>query len=269
MPLILILVVIFVLQPQTDGPWTRRIEPFRVVENIYYVGTEDLASYLITTPSGHILIETGVAQNADAIATGIRKLGFSVNDVRILLTTQAHMDHAGAHARIKEMTNARVLASAGDKQLLEDGGASDYALGDDFRFTPVKVDDVLEDGEVIRLGNVELTAHVTAGHTQGATSFTTSVGEGVNRRRVLFAASTSVNPGARLVGNTSYPQVAEDYQRSFEKLAALRCDIFLAAHGSAMGGAEFAGKRDERFFKRYLGQSRAAFDRELAKQKRR
>ncbi len=217
--------------------WTARTGPVHIIDNIYYVGTVDLASYLITTPAGHILIDTGMAQNAEAIGAGITALGFKVRDVRILLTTQAHFDHVGAFARVQAMTGARVLVSAGDAPLVEGGGKGDYLFGSTYYFEPTKVDGIVKDGEAVRLGGVELTPHLTPGHTPGDTTWTMTVKDeqGV-ARNVVFAGSTSVNPGTKLVGNDKYPAIADDYRRAFTVLKQLPCDVFLAAHASAFDG---------------------------------
>jgi metallo-beta-lactamase class B len=258
--------------------WTARTAPLRVIDNIYYVGTVDLASYLITTPEGHILIDTGVSKNADAIAAGIAALGFKVPDVRVILTTQAHYDHVGAMAKLKELTGARVLASAADAALLEGGGKGDYLFGPAYYFPPVKVDGVVKDGDPVRLGGIELTPHLTPGHTRGDTTWTMKAKDeqGVVRD-VVFAGSTSVNPGTKLVGNLEYPSIAEDYQRSFTVLKRLACDVFLAAHASAFDGvAKMAKARagakpnpfiDPEGYRQAVARSERAFGEELARQR--
>jgi metallo-beta-lactamase class B len=223
--------------PLADA-WTARTPPVRVIDNIYYVGTMDLASYLITTPAGHIVIDTGVKGNAEAVSASIASLGFNVRDVRIILTTQAHFDHVGAHARMKELTGARVLVSAADAPIVGSGGKGDYLFGPDYYFPPTTVDGIVKDGESVRLGGVELLAHLTPGHTRGDTTWTMKArDEEGTLRNVVFAGSTSVNPGTRLVGNAEYPEIAQDYQRAFAVLKGLPCDVFLAAHVSAFGGA--------------------------------
>src|SRR3954451_1407083 len=193
--------------------WTARTQPVHIIDNIYYVGTVDLASYLITTPAGHILIDTGMAQNADAIAAGITALGFKVRDIRMLLTTQAHFDHVAAFARMKVMTGARVLVSAGDAPLVAGGGKGDYLFGPDYYYEPTTVDEIVKDGEPVRLGGVELTPHLTPGHTPGDTTWTMRVKDEQGAvRNVVFAGSTTVNPGTKLVGNEKYPAIADDYR---------------------------------------------------------
>lgn len=218
--------------------WTARTAPVRVIDNIYYVGTVDLASYLITTPAGHILIDTGMAENAAAISDSISALGFNVGDVRLILITQAHFDHVGALARLKALTGARVLVSGGDAPLVEGGGKGDYLFGPQYYFAPTKVDGIVKEGDPVRLGGVELVPHLTPGHTPGDTTWTMKVRDeqGI-ARDVVFAGSTTVNPGTRLVRNEEYPAIADDYRRSFRVLKGLPCDVFLAAHASAFDGA--------------------------------
>jgi len=258
--------------------WTERTPPYLILDGIYYVGTVDLGSYLVTSPAGHILIDTGVEQNATSISESVRSLGFNLKDVRIILTTQAHFDHVGAMARIKELTGARVLASAGDAPLLEQGGKGDYLFGPEFYFRPVHVDAIVKDGEVVRLGGRALVAHLTPGHTQGTTTWTLDAHDKLGRvRHVMFMGSTTVNDGAKLVDNEKYPSIANDYQLTFMTLKALPCDVFLTAHASVFRGpnkaaAAAAGKGEDAFVdptgcRDVIERSKAAFDEKLAAQR--
>jgi metallo-beta-lactamase class B len=215
--------------------WSRPFAAHRVAGNVYYVGTYDLACFLIVTPQGNILINTGIADSAPAIRKSIADLGFKLEDVRWLLTTQAHLDHVGAMAEMKRLTGARVLASPADAVLLEDGGKSDYHFGPDYYYAPVKVDQRIGDGEKLRLGGVELTAYLHPGHTQGSMSYGLTVHEGGKEYRVLIANMGSINPGVKLVGNKRYPGIADDYALTFERQRALACDIFLSSHASQYG----------------------------------
>jgi metallo-beta-lactamase class B len=248
---ILVLFILWAALPQTGDmsipdTWTLRTKPFRIIDNVHYVGTADLASYLITTSEGHILIDTGHERSAGAVMDGIRQLGFKVRDVRIILTTQAHFDHVGAHARLARETRARVLAAAEDAPLLREGGKGDYHLGPNYYFPPVRVDDVIRDGQVITLGGISLTARLTPGHTKGTTTWTMMARDRNGRlRHVVFMGSTSVNDGVRLVDNREYPMIASDYRKSFRVLKTLPCEVFLAAHASAFDGpAKAAAGRD-------------------------
>jgi len=263
---------------QAPKEWTERASPYLILDGIFYVGTVDLASYLITSSEGHILIDTGVEQNASSISDSIRALGFALKDVRIILTTQAHYDHVGAMARLKELTGARVMASAGDAALLEHGGKGDYLFGPDFYFRPVHIDAIVKDGEVVRVGSRAVVAHLTPGHTQGATTWTLDAHDKLGRlRHVVFLASTTVNEGARLIDNDKYPSIATDYQQTFMVQKALPCDVFLTAHASVFRGAEksaaaAAGKGEDAFVdpngcRSAIERSKKAFDDTLAAQR--
>ena len=219
-----------------DGnPWTTPVTPFTIVAPIHYVGTKDLAAYLITTPAGHILIDGAVPSMAGEIEKSIRALGFKPEEIKILLTTQAHFDHAGTMAHFAALSKASVRVMQGDERLIADGGRSDYLFGKqtEFNYAPVKVDVVLKDGDVITLGGVSLTALRTPGHTPGCATYTMSVTDKGKTYAVVFPGSTTVNPGTRLVKNPSYPGIADDYRRTLDRLAALKPDIYLAAHASA------------------------------------
>jgi metallo-beta-lactamase class B len=264
-------------QRADPAPWTTRVPPYRVVANIYYVGTLDLSSFLVTSPEGHVLIDTGVEENAEAILESIRTLGFNIRDVRVILTTQAHFDHVAAHARLKRESGARVLVSAADAQLVESGGIGDYLFGASYRFPPTKVDATIADGEVVRVGATTLTAHLTPGHTKGATTWTMEVKDSAGRnRQVTFLASTSVNPGTKLVNNEQYPAIADDYTRSLVLQKKLPCEVFLAAHASVFNGpakaaAAAAGQGEAAFVdpqgcRAAIDRSEIAFQAELAKQ---
>ena len=212
--------------------WNAPFEPLRIVGNVHYVGTGELAVYLITTPEGHVLIDGGFDETTPLILESIRKLGFQPEDVEILLTTQAHMDHVGSMASLKKATGAKVMAMAGDAELLERGGKGDFAFGDSFSFPPVKVDRVLRDGDVVSIGGTTLTARHTPGHTRGCTTWLMTARDGAVAREVVFAGSLSVNPPVRLVVNESYPGIARDYERSFAFMRELKVDVFLGAHAA-------------------------------------
>lgn len=225
----------------TSG-WNDHEAPFRLAGPIHFVGTRHLAAFLIHTPQGHILIDGGMPSTAPIIEKSIRELGFKPDDIRILLTTQAHFDHVGSHAHFKKLSGAMVQAMQGDAQLLRDGGKSDYLFGNsaDFHFPRVAVDRVLKDGDVVALGGVHLVARHTPGHTPGSASYDMEINEGGRIYRVVFAASTSVNPGTRLVKNPSYPGILEDFRKTFRVLEGLRPDIWVSGHS---GFFELAAKR--------------------------
>jgi metallo-beta-lactamase class B len=270
------------LQPNKNFPanWTKTVEPFKIVGNVYYVGTEDLASYLIATPAGSILIETGVDPNVDLVAKNIATLGFKVTDVKYLLTTQAHFDHVGGHSRMKQLSGAQVIVSEADAPVVEGGGRGDYHFGPDFYFTPVHVDRRIQDGDTVRLGGTVLTAHLTPGHTKGCTTWTLDVKDGDGKTlHVVFAGSTTVNDGVKLVDNAEYPRIADDYRRAFGVLGQLPCDVFLPAHASML--ADFTDKAaaarrnatpnrfiDPAALQKFLQSSQQAFDTKLAEQQK-
>jgi metallo-beta-lactamase class B len=218
---------------QRNEEWTRPFPAHRVVGNVYYVGTYDLACFLITTPKGNILINTGVDSSVPLIHASIESLGFKLADTRILLTTQAHVDHVGAMAEMKRLTGAKLLATDGDAPVLEDGGKSDYLFTDPaFRFTPVKVDRRIIDRQTISLGGTDLIAYLHPGHTRGSVSYGLTVAENGREYRVLIANMGSINPGTVLVGNKKYPEIADDYARTFREQKKLSCDIFLSSHAA-------------------------------------
>ena len=222
------------LWAQRDG-WARPFPGHRVVGNLYAVGTYDLGVFLVTSEDGHILINTGLETSVGLIRANIESLGFRMEDIRILLTQQAHWDHTAALAEIKELTGAEMWATAGDAPILEDGGFSDPHFGGRVSFRPVAVDRILADGEVIELGETRLTLVESPGHTTGSASYTMSVPEDGRDYRVVIANMGTINPGKRLVVDPTYPGVAEDFAKTFRRQKAMAIDIWVAAHGSQYG----------------------------------
>lgn len=222
--------------PRTDTQreWNKPVAPFRMIGPIHYVGTYDLASYLITTPAGHFLMDSGLESNAAQLRAAIATLGYDLEDIKILLNTQAHFDHAAGLAALKKLSGATMVASAGDAPFLESGGKNDPALGESMTFPPVHVDRIVQHGEQITLGDVALTAHMTPGHSKGTTTWTMTVREGGRELQVIFAGSTSIaNPDMQIVNNPLYPTLVEDYKRTFAYMKALKPDVFLTQHASA------------------------------------
>lgn len=215
--------------------WKEPLEPFRIIGSIHYVGTAELASYLITTDEGHILLDTPCEAETPLVLESIRELGFDPKDIKILLNSQAHYDHTGGLRAIRALSGAKMMAGARDGELLGRGGRGDFAFGDRFPFPEVTVDRGLEDGDEIALGDVRLVARLTPGHTRGATSYLTSVEEEGRRYQVVFAGSLTVNDGVRLANPPSYEGIADDYRRSIDLLESLKPDVFLAAHGGFFG----------------------------------
>lgn len=243
-PALGLLALLAIASPAHDDPdgWREPIAPTKLIGPIHYVGTRGLAAYLIATPAGHILIDGGVPVGGPLIVKSIEALGFAPHDVEILLTTQAHFDHVGSLAHLKAATGARVVVMQGDEGLLRLGGATDYLMGSDARyhFPPVEPDEVIQDGREITLGLVTLKALRTPGHTPGTTTYTTTVRDGARSYRVIFAGSTFVNPGTRLITRPSYRGILDDYRRALDVQARLDPEVFFAAHGVQF---DFEGKR--------------------------
>lgn len=208
--------------------WNQPFKPFRIIGNIYYVGTNNLACYLIATPGGHILIDTAMQESAPIVRANIEALGYKLKYVRIILSSHAHFDHVAGHADMKAATGAQVYATAADAATLESGGTKGFHPLNPYK--PVKVDRIIKDGEVVRIGNVALTAHLTPGHTEGNTTWTTTVEENGKKYDVVFVGSMSINPGVLMVNNPTWPKIAEAYAKSFQILKSLHCDVFLGPH---------------------------------------
>lgn len=222
------------VRAQDDPAWTTRFPPFRIIGNIYWVGSYDLSSYLITTPQGNILVNTGIGDTANQIKASIEELGFKLTDTRILTATHGHYDHAAGLADLKTMTGARVVVPKQDKDLFESGGKTDFRFGDtpSFYFKPVTVDGTLDDGDTISLGGTVLTAHHHPGHTKGATSFTLNVQENGKTYRVIIANMGSINPGVKVSGMATYRGIGDDYARTFKAQKDMQIDVWLASHAS-------------------------------------
>jgi metallo-beta-lactamase class B len=257
--------------------WSEPFPPHRMIGNIYYVGSRGLASYLITTPAGHILINSNLKTSVPLIRESVEKLGFHFSDVKILLISHAHFDHDAGSAEIKKLTGAQYMIMDGDVGVVESGGESDFQYGDDatLRYPTTKVDQVLHDGEQVILGGAVLTAHKTAGHTRGCTTWSLRVSEAGKSYDVVIVGSPNVNPGYNLVNNARYPGIAEDYARGFRVLKSLPCDVFLGAHGSYYGmEAKYARLNaggpnpyiDSAGYKDYVADREQAFLSELQKQ---
>ena len=216
--------------------WDEPAEPVKIAGPLYFVGTRGLASWLIATTEGHILLNTTMPSGGPMIEASIRKLGFKPEEIRILLTGHAHVDHVGGHAYIQKLSGARVAMIAEEVDLIASGGKRDfrYSAQPEFAFEPVKVDRVLGDGETIRLGEVALTAYRTAGHTRGSTTFAMKITEDGKTYNVVFPGSASINPGYRLLKDPSYPGIADDYRRTVDFLETMTPDIWLEMHIDAL-----------------------------------
>lgn len=214
--------------------WTTPLTPFKISGNLYYVGSRDLAAFLVATPKGNILINANLESSPALIRRSVEQLGFRWNDTKILLSSQAHYDHAAGAAEVVRETHAQYMVMEGDVDVIETGGATDFdpTLS---HFPKAHVDRTLHDNEVLTLGETSITAHKTAGHTRGCTTWTMTTHEGGKTLNVVIVGGWAANPGVRLVAGqgkpAAYSGIAEDFDHTFAVLAALPCDIFLGAHG--------------------------------------
>ena len=221
---------------QFHGPYSQPEEAFRLVGNIYYVGAKNIASYLITTPQGHILVDTGTTEMTPVITANVEKLGFKMRDIKIMLSSHAHFDHIGGHAAMKKLTGARVMAIKQDADALE-AGKDLSPLGDE-GWTPVKVDRVLKDGDTVALGGTTLRAVWAPGHTPGCTVWTTDVPDGGRKYSVAIFGCGAPNGGVKLIGNPKFPSLVDDAMGTIRKLKMLKPDIYVSGHPQML----FAGK---------------------------
>ncbi len=265
------------LAAQYPPAWTKPFPPFRIAGNLYYVGSEDLASYLIATPRGLILINSSLEVSVPLIRKSVESLGFRFSDVKILLISHAHNDHCAGSTRIIQLTGAKYYVMDADVPVVESGGKADFQYGADtfMRYPPAHVDRVLHDGDTVRLGGTVLAAHLTAGHTKGTTTWTMDETEGGRALHAVIVGSPNVNDGYKLVNNSAYPQIATDFAHGFKVLKGLPCDIFLGAHGSYFDLKEkYArfqqGDRDAFIdpagYKAYIADREQAFETKLQRQ---
>ena len=265
--------------PQTTSQnvppdWMEAFPAFKIVGNVYYVGSRGLASYLITTPKGHILINSNLESSVPQIRDSVEKLGFHFSDVKILLISHAHWDHDAGSAQIKKLTGAQYMVMEGDVPVIESGGKADFQYSDGL-YPPAKVDRILHDGDEVKLGGVVLTARLTPGHTKGCTTWMLTANDAGKSYNVVIVGSPNVNPGYKLVSNAKYPEIASDYEKMFRVLKQLPCDIFLGAHGAYFNmEAKFAHLKngganpfvDPEGYKSFVAEKEQAFRSELARQ---
>lgn len=253
--------------------WMEPFPPHKIAGNLYYVGSKDLASYLIATTEGHILINSSFEESVPLIRASIEKLGFEFTDVKILLISHAHSDHCAGSAEVIKQTKAQYFVMEQDADAVESGGAKKSRLKADYtQFTLAKVDRRLKDGDEVKLGGSTLIANLTPGHTRGCTTWTLKV-DGLN---AVIIGSPNVNPGYILVNNQDYPTIATDYERTFRFLKAQPVDLFLGAHGgyydmnakhARLGSGNTNPFIDPEGYHRYVADRENAFLTELAKQK--
>ena len=262
---------------QSNADWTEPFPPFKIAGNLYYVGSKGLANYLITTPQGHILINSDLEDNIPLIRNSVEQLGFKFTDIKILLISHAHWDHNAGSDTIKKLTGAKYMVMDADVSVVESGGKTDFQYGNvaSTLYPPTKVDRVLHDGDEVKLDGTVLVARLTPGHTKGCTTWTMTVQERGKTYNAVIVGSPNVNPGYKLVNNGAYPQIATDYERMFRVLKSLPCDIFLGAHGSYF---DLEGKYaklkentlafvDPEGYRTYVDDRERAFHREFAKQR--
>lgn len=231
------------LHAQTT-PGAEYLVPFpahKIIGNIYFVGTQSLGIFLITTPQGSILINTGLEENVPLIQQSVEKLGFSLKDTKILLISQAHFDHDAGNAKVKELTGAKYMVMDEDVPVVESGGKADFYYNDSsdlpadqralIHYPVAKVDRVLHDGDTVELGGTVLTAHLTPGHTKGCTTWTMQALDGGKKYDVVIVGGVSANTGYEFFNNVKYPQMEADFEKTFRVLKSLHCDVFLGAHG--------------------------------------
>lgn len=259
-----------------DPSWTAPQKPFRIYGNTWHVGPRGLGVFLITAPTGNILIDGGVPGSAPLIEANIRSLGINLRDIKWILNSHAHCDHAGGIAQLVRASNAQVIASVADTQLLARGGHDDPQYGDRFPFSPVRVTRTVTDGESLRLGGLVLTAHSTPGHTKGNTTWTWKSCEDTRCLHMVFVGSLSA-PGYKLIANSKYPDILKDYEHSFAVVGALPCEIALAPHPGMVDFWERVAKRDQgdadalidpALCRAYAKDARESFAEELTKQRR-
>ena len=216
-----------------QSDWHEPFPPFHLADRLYYVGSKGLASYLVTSTNGHFLINSSFERTVPLIRASVEQLGFKFTDIKVLLASHAHSDHVQGHALIKELTGAQVAVMTGDDRVIASGGKGQYLYEETWK--PCPVDRVLKDGDTVSLGEMTLTARHTPGHTRGCTTWTFKVTDQGKPLNVVVIGSPNVNPGYELLKNRDYPEIAEDYLRTFKLLKSLPCDLFLGAHGDYFG----------------------------------
>ena len=265
--------------------WTNPAPPFRIAGNLYYVGSEDLAAYLIVTQQGNILINSNLESSVPLIKQSVEALGFKFSDIKILLISHGHFDHCAGSTALLKLTGAKYYVMDADVSVVQSGGKTDFTYGTDpeMQFPAAHVDRVLHDGSTVSLGGTTLTAHLTPGHTRGTTTWTldepsdkpSSDQANARHLHIVIVGSPNVNAGYKLAGNKAYPGIADDYKRGFAVLQTLPCDIFLGAHGAYFGlTAKYpkwkAGDKDAFIdpagYKAYITEREHAFKTELTRQ---
>lgn len=270
-------------QPLSSAPpytlfeqWAQPVAPFQMFPHVYYVGTRNLSSVLLSTPEGLILIDAALDASAPTIKAHIEALGFDIKDLRYILNSHARLDQAGGIARLKAWSGAKVVASAANAEQLALGGKQDFALGDALSFPPVKADIIVGEGDSITLGGLTLTALMTPGHLQGATSWLTTLRQGEQNYRLVYADSLAT-PDYYLIDNKNYPDLVQDIRGSFARLAEQQADIFIANKGTRfdlenkmvrLRAGDLDAFVDRQGLQHYVKESQKVFEAQLAKQQK-
>ena len=256
--------------------WLLPFEPRKIIGNIYYVGSNLISSFLIVTPAGHILLDTGPIEMLPQVTANIEKLGFKPSDIKIILNSHAHFDHCGAFAEVKRRTGAAVVASRLEEELMERGGRGDFFWGDDLAYEPVQPDRIISDGERIQLGGVALAAHLTPGHTKGCTTWTMRVNDGGKDYDVIFLCPLTASI-YKLTNNDRYPNIVADVRHTLDRLRSMHADVMLAPHGFYFDLAGKAARQrdgapnpfvDPGELRRHLAEIEKDFDEALGAQER-
>lgn len=224
--------------------WKPPVPPRRLLGNIHYVGTSGIAVYLVTTPVGHVLIDTGFDDTVPHVLAGIEQLGLKPKDIKFILSSHAHIDHVGGLALMQRLTGASVVASQADAAIMASGGEDDFSPfpKDLMKYPPVHADRIVATGDRVTLGGLTLTAHLTPGHTKGATTWTMRVVDAGRSYDVVFLTSLSIVAGTRLLSNPAHPEIERDFATSFEVLDGLPCDVFFTFHTSKAALDALVGK---------------------------
>ncbi|MBM3740061.1 MAG: subclass B3 metallo-beta-lactamase [Acidobacteria bacterium] len=265
----LLLPVVFAALALAETPFP----PHKIAGNLYYTGSVENASYLVTTPQGHILINPSFEESVPLIEAAVSKLGFKFTDIKILLTSHAHGDHIAGCAAAVEKSGARVMIMTGDEEIVRTGGDGDFQYTE--RFKPCRVGRVLKDNDTVELGGSKLTARLTPGHTRGCTTWTMRVAEHGKELLAVIVGSPNVNPGYRLVNNDQYPSIAADFRKAFAVWKSIPADLFLGAHGAYYGLEEKYPRLgrgpnpfiDPQGYRNYIESKEKEFETKLAAQK--
>ncbi len=251
-----------------DSSWLQPMAPLQIADHTWQIGTEDLTALLVQTADGAVLLDGGMPQMAGHLLHNMKARGVAAQDLRLILLSHAHADHAGPVAELKRRTGAKVVANAESAALLARGGSNDLHFGDSITFPPVSTDRIIMDGEVVNVGGIAFTAHFMPGHTPGSTAWTWTDTRDGKPVRIAYADSLSA-PGYQLQGNARYPRLVQDYRRSFAMVRGLPCDLLLTPHPGASNWNYAAGSNaSEKVLscKAYADAAEKKFDAQLAKE---